>query len=303
MAKPKSVEQQKILRVFKLINLMRTNVGKTVNRLAEALETDPRTIYRYFKLLEELGFRIEKKLSKFRIVDRVESPTDSFYGTFTEEESDYLAQAISQSKNKSLLKDSILKKVHARSDVQQGVKRIFNAKLGFFVDELADAVRNKKQVLLIDYYSINSNSEKDRLIEPVAFSKDYEYIHALEVESKSMKKFKLERISEVQVTHKKQLYEHLHESYEDSFFGFSGKAQYYVKLKLSKKAYHLLIEEYPEARPYTHTQHRQHYFFETEIVEFPGIARFILGLPGEVEVIAGEELKSYLSAQLAKQRF
>ena len=303
MAKEKSVEQQKILRVFKLINLLRTNVGKTVSRLAEALETDPRTIYRYFNLLEELGFHIEKQHTKFKIVDRVESPTDSFYGTFTEEESAFLGQAIAQSSEKSLLKDSILKKVNARSDFQQGVQRLFNAKLGVFVDELADAVRNKYQVLLIDYYSLNSNSEKNRLIEPVAFTKDYEYIHAFDVESKSMKRFKLERISEVQVNSKKQQYEQLHEGFEDSIFGFSGKAQYHVKLKLSKKAYHLLIEEYPEARPFAQTKHRQHYFFETEIVEFPGIARFILGLPGEVQVIEGDELKSYISSQLEKQIF
>jgi len=303
MAKEKNVEQQKILRIFKLINLMKTNVGKTVKRLGESLDTDPRTIYRYFNLLEALGFQIEKENSKFKIVDRVGGVTDSFYGTFTEEESDFLSQAISQSGQKSLLKESILKKINVRSHIQEGAKRIFNAKLGVFVDELADAVKNKYQVLLIDYYSLNSNSEKSRLVEPVAFTKDYEYIHAFEIETKSMKKFKLERISEVEVTNKKHQYESLHLGYEDSFFGFSGKAKYQVKLKLSKKAYHLLIEEYPEARPYTQTAHRQHYFFENEIAEFPGISRFILGLPGEVQVIEGEELKEFLEEQLEKQRF
>jgi len=303
MAKDTTVEQQKILRVFKLINLMRTNVGKTVKRLGEALDTDPRTIYRYFNLLEALGFKVEKQLGKFRIVDRVESVTDSFYGTFTEEESEFLAQAISKSGKKNLLKESILKKVNARSHLQQSAQRIFDAKLGVFVDELADAVKNKYQVLLIDYYSLNSNSEKSRLVEPVAFTKDYEYIHAFEIETKSMKKFKLERISEVEVTNKKHQYESLHVGYEDAFFGFSGIAKYHVKLKLSKKAYHLLIEEYPEARPYTQTAHRQHYFFEHEIAEFPGISRFILGLPGEVQVVEGEELKEFLSDQLKKQRF
>jgi len=303
MAKEKNVEQQKILRIFKLINLMRTNVGKTVKRLGEALDTDPRTIYRYFNLLEALGFQVEKQYGKFRIVDRVESLTDSFYGTFTEEESEFLAQAISKSGKKSLLKESVLKKVNARSHLQQGVQRIFDAKLGVFVDELADAVKNKYQVLLVDYYSLNSNSEKSRLVEPVGFSTDYEYIHAFEIETKFMKKFKLERISEVEVTNKKQQYESLHIGYDDAFFGFSGKAKYKVKLKLSKKAYHLLIEEYPEARPFTTTAHRQHYYFENEIAEFPGISRFILGLPGEVQVVEGEELKEFLTDQLKKQRF
>ncbi|KEO75884.1 helix-turn-helix transcriptional regulator [Anditalea andensis] len=303
MAKENQIEQQKILRVFKLINLLKTNAGKSVKRLGESLDTDPRTVYRYFNLLEALGFQIEKQFGKFRIVDRTDSLTDSFYGTFTEEESAFLAQAISKSGKKNLLKESILKKVIARSPLELGAQRIFNAKLGVFVDELAEAVKRKYQVVLIDYYSLNSDSEKNRRIEPVGFSKDYEYIHAFEVETKSMKKFKLERISELEVTSKKHQYESLHIGYGDEFFGFSGTAKYHVKLKLSKKAYQLLIEEYPEARPFTTTAHRQFYYFEHDIAEFPGISRFILGLPGEVQVMEGDELKAFLNEQLTKQRF
>jgi hypothetical protein len=33
------------------------------------------------------------------------------------------------------------------------------------------------------------------------------------------------------------------------------------------------------------------------------LARFILGLPGEIKVIEGEELKLYLEEQIAKFRF
>jgi predicted DNA-binding transcriptional regulator YafY len=303
MAIKKNVEQQKILRVFRLINLLRGNIGKNVHRLAETLETDPRTIYRYFKLLEELGFQIEKEFGKFRIVDRLESPTHNLLGTFTEEETEFLAQAISQAGKKSLLKDAILEKVNARSEIQQSVQTLFNAKLGLFVDDLADAIKNKFQVLLVDYYSMNSDSVKDRLIEPVAFSKDYEFIHGFEVESKKMKKFKLERVSDVKVEKKKHKYSSLHEAMDDSMFGYSGTAKYPVKLKLSKKAYQLMIEEHPETKPFTYTRNRKHYYFENEVAEFPGIARFIMGLPGEIILEEGEELRGYLNEQKAKLKF
>ena len=303
MATNTKVEQQKILRVFKLINLLRGNIGKNVHRLAETLETDTRTIYRYFKLLEALGFQVEKEFGKFRIVDRVGSPTQQLMGTFTPEETEFLAQAISHNGSKSRLKDSILEKVQVRSELGQGVETLFNAQLGLFVDDLAAAIKNKVQVILKDYYSMHADSVRDRLIEPVAFSADYEYIHGFEPESKRMKVFKLERISGVENTKQKQLYTSLHELPNESIFGFSGTAQYPVKLKLSKKAYQLMIEEYPETKPFTYTRNRKHYYFETELVEFPGIARFILGLPGEVQLEEGEELRKYLQEQKEKLLF
>jgi hypothetical protein len=44
MAQASKIEQQKILRVFKMINLLQSTIGKPVHRLAELLETDERTI-------------------------------------------------------------------------------------------------------------------------------------------------------------------------------------------------------------------------------------------------------------------
>ncbi|MBD8487159.1 WYL domain-containing protein [Echinicola sp. CAU 1574] len=299
MAKTKSVEQQKILRVFKLINLLRSNVGKPVGRLAESLGTDRRTIYRYFNLLKELGFQVKKQYGKFKIEDRIDHHKDSFYGTFTEDETSYIIDLMNKGVKKNLLKDSILQKVHIRSDFQQSVSQLFNAHLGMFVDEISDAIKNKLQVTLKDYYSLSSDSISDRLIEPVAFNNNFESVYALEVASKEMKLFKLERIGAVHVSTKKQEYEPLHEVLEQGLFGFTGKDQFKVKLKLSKKAYQLLMEEHPDAKPFTYVKGGR-YYFESEIPELPGVGRFILGLPGEVELEEGEELKAYLEEQIKK---
>ncbi len=300
MKEKKQIEQQKILRVFKLINLLRSNVGKSVGRLAESLETDKRTIYRYLKLLEELGFQIEKEYSKFKISTPVEHQRGIFYGTFTDEEAAFIADLISKSRKKNLLKDAILQKVHLRSEFQQSLTQLFNANLGMFVDEIADAIKNKFQVLLKDYYSLNSDVVSDRLVEPIAFNKNFESVYAFELESKEMKLFKLERISEVLVSKRKFQFEALHKPLEQGLFGFTGKDQFHVKLQLTKKAYQLLIEEHPDTRPFTYIKGRGNYYFEAQIPELPGIARFILGLPSEVKVIEGEELKKYLEDQLKK---
>ncbi|PRY90351.1 putative DNA-binding transcriptional regulator YafY [Mongoliibacter ruber] len=303
MAKANTIEQQKILRVFKLINLLKSNIGKNVHKLAETLDTDSRTIYRYFKLLEALGFEIEKKHGKFRLVDKVGSPDEYAYGTFNDEEILLINALMSKSTDKNLLKDSILKKINIRSDFNQSVNQLFNARLGKFVDQISRAIKDRNQVYLKDYYSLSSDSVTDRLIEPVAFNKAYDAIYALEVESKEMKIFKIERIGEVQLTSKPIKHQSLHQKLEPGLFGFSGKNQFFVKLKLSKKAYQLMIEEYPDAKPHTEFKNRKQYFFEGEVPQLPGLARFILGLPGEVEVIEGEELKEYLKEQMEKAKY
>jgi predicted DNA-binding transcriptional regulator YafY len=303
MAAASQVEQQKILRIFKLINLLRSNIGKPVHKLAETLGTDTRTIYRYFKLLEALGFDVVKQHSKFKIVDRIENPDEYNFGTFSEEEINFVASLIKKEPKKNLLKDSILQKITIRSDFQQSINQLFNANLGRFVDLLVDAIKNKQQVILKDYYSPSSDSILDRLVEPVSFSKNFDSIHAYEIESQMMKVFKIERIGDVQLTTSNFGFTEKHEHLEQGLFGFSGKNNFHIHLSLSKRAYQLMMEEYPDAKPYIQTRNRKQYFFEGDIPQLPGIARFILGLPGEIQVIEGKELKEYLQSQIKKNRF
>ncbi|MFD2036119.1 helix-turn-helix transcriptional regulator [Belliella marina] len=303
MAQSSQIEQQKILRIFKLINLLRSNIGKPVHKLAETLGTDTRTVYRYFKLLEALGFQIEKKHSKFRIIDRVENPTEYNFGTFSEEEINFVASLINKQSKKNLLKDSILQKITLRSDFQQSVNQLFNANLGRFVDLLVDAIKSKNQVILKDYYAPSSDSVMDRLVEPVSFSKNFDSIHAFEVESQMMKVFKIERIGDVQLTSTAFESEDLHQPLEQGLFGFTGKNKFHIHLRMSKRAYQLMMEEYPDAKPFIYSKNRHQYYFEGDIPQLPGIARFILGLPGEIYVIEGDELKEYLLGQIGKMKF
>lgn len=303
MAKANSVEQQKILRVFKLINLLRNNIGKTVHKLADLLQTDTRTVYRYFKLLEALGFEIEKKYGKFKIIDRVEAPDKFAFGTFNDQEIDFIQEMFAKHSKKHLLKDAILQKINIRSDFNQSVNQLFNANLGVFVDLLSSAIKHENQVILADYYSLSSDSVSDRLVEPVGFNKNFDSVFAFEVESKEMKQFKIERIGEVQLTSKPFVYQQLHERLEQGLFGFTGKNQFQVHLKLTKKAYHLMMEEFPDARPFTYTKNRNQYFFESKIPQLPGLARFILGLPGEIKIIEGDELKQYILEQQSRASY
>lgn len=304
MAKSGIIEQQKILRVFKLINLLQGTIGKPVHRLAELLETDERTIYRYFKLLEALGFLIVKEFSKYKIQERPGYlPDAASYSTFSSEENHWLTSMIESQGKGNLLKDAVLQKLHLKSDVKLGTEYLFKANLSRYVDLLGQGMANKKQVWLKDYYSLKSDTVSDRLVEPVGFTADYEHIHALELESSSMKMFKVERIGEVVLTSEAWKAEAKHEFPEQALFGYTGKGKFFIKLKLSKKAYQLMVEEHPNARPFIQIKNRNQYFFEGEIPHLPGLGRFILGLPGEIKVEEGKELKTYLTELSQKGSF
>jgi predicted DNA-binding transcriptional regulator YafY len=304
MAKSGQIEQQKILRVFKLINLLQGTIGKPVHRLAELLETDERTIYRYFKLLEALGFVVIKEFNKYKINERPDYlSTASTCGTFSQEENIWLKSLIESQGKSNLLRDSLLQKLQLKSEVKQGSEQLFKANLGRFVDLIGQGISGKKQLWLKDYYSLSSDTVSDRLVEPVGFSSDYENIHAFELESKSMKVFKIERIGDVVLGSEAWKYENKHELPGQALFGYTGKRKFPVKLKLSKKAYQLMLEEHPNALPFMTIKNRNHYYFIGEVAQLPGLARFILGLPGEVKLEEGEEMRAYLMEQLDKGVF
>lgn len=300
MSSTGKVEQQKILRVFKLINLLRNNVGKPVHRLAELLETDVRTIYRYFRLLEALGFKVEKEFSKYKLAEYPVNMDAVNFSNFSTEESQWLLEIIKSKGKRNLLRDSVLQKLQLRSELRESTEELFRANLGRIIDEIGKGIQEERQLWLRDYYSLNSDSVSDRLVEPVAFSKNYEFIHAFEPESGSMKVFKIERIGEVIVSNETWKNKKKHEIPEESFFGYTGKKRFHVRLRMSKKAYQLMLEEYPNARPYLKTENRNQFIFEGNVPQLPGLGRFILGLPGEITIEEGEEMKEYLSVQISR---
>ena len=160
--------QHKILRVFQLINLLKSKPAKSIRSLAKTLSIDNRTIYRYFDLLKELGFQVEKDTyNRFSIVS--EESDEEFM--FTSEESGFLKELISTAGRDNSLKDSILKKLYVNSELKIQGKQLFKAHLSKLIEQAKLAIETGKQVILKKYYSANSQNIEDRLVEPIHFTK------------------------------------------------------------------------------------------------------------------------------------
>ena len=178
--------QNRILRVFKLITLLKTFPAKTIKRLSQSLEISERSCYRYMDLLTELGFEVGKDdHNKFFLkADQIVEP-------FTKEESHLIQEVLTVSVKNNPLVASIKAKLPSLEESNILANNIVNGHLSKLVSQINESILNKTQINIIKYQSASSESITDRLVEPIGFTSNYQYLCAFEVESKQNKYFKL----------------------------------------------------------------------------------------------------------------
>lgn len=293
--------QAKILRVFQLIALLKGG-GRTVGQLASHLETTERTIYRYFKLLEEIGFIIDQDFNGRYFVhrDEGENPDDQF----TLEEVSILRQLIQSGAAGHPLQEDLLRKLAFHSEARDLPEQFLKLRVAKLFRRINEAIENKRQVVLKHYHSANSQEITDRLVEPFRFGEGFQSVQALDTKDKQCKYFKLERIGDVVVLDKPYKYEKLHERANTDVFGMSGRREVWVTLKLSLRAYVLMREEYPLTMPYLEkdeTTETRTYIFNGPTLNFKGVGRFVMGLADEITIIAPNEFKQYVRDKIKQQ--
>jgi proteasome accessory factor C len=288
------IPQAKLLRLFQIIAVLKSGHW-TIKQLADRFDTSERTIYRYINLLEEVDFLIEKGFdNRYFIVTSEDDPTQA---QFSMEETKLIKNLIQSGTAGNPLKNLLLKKLSLNSELDSVPRLFVKARIGKFVDALAEAIKGKKQVVLKNYHSAHSNEIRDRLVEPVHFGDNYQSIVALDTSDKVCKQFKLDRIGEVLEVNKAFEFESLHRKNQSDIFGFTGDASTWITLRLTLRAYLLLREEFPLAVPYIEKQ-ENNYLFNGPVAGFEGAGRFVLGLMDEITVAGPESFSAFLDAKL-----
>ncbi len=284
------IPQAKLLRLFQIIAVLKSGHW-TIRQLAERFDTSDRTIYRYLNLLEEVDFLIEKDFdNRYFIITSDDDPTQS---QFSVEETRMMKKLILAGTNDNPLKNLLLKKLSLNSEIDSMPRLFLKARLGRFVDQLADSIKNKTQVVLKNYHSANSNEIRDRLVEPIHFGDNYQTIISLDTEDKICKQFKLDRIGEVIEMKTPFAFEGLHRKNQTDIFGMTGDSDTWITLQLSLRAYLLLREEFPLSIPFTEKTEKG-YQFHAPVSNFEGISRFILGLLDEITIVGPQVLKDFV---------
>jgi proteasome accessory factor C len=286
--------QKTIIRVFKAIRHLATPPHKSIAQLATWLEVDKRTVYRYLNLLEEIGYAVDKDFEGryFLFEDSKRNAVQ-----FTTEETQLVRQILAAAPEQNPLVESIRRKVYLTSELIPLTDELVDIHRAKLIQQLAEAIAQRKQVKLLKYHSTNSDQVMDRLVEPLGFSDNFATLDAFELSSQKVKSFKIHRIEGVELLATAMVYNS--DAPLTDAFGFTGEA-FFLTLNLSTRAYHLLIEEFPNLRAFTQPQPNTTYpyRFVGEARSPIGIGRFCLGLPSEIEVVAPQSLKDYLNGRI-----
>ncbi len=291
------IPQAKLLRLFQIIAVLKSGHW-TIKQLADRFDTSERTIYRYINLLEEVDFLLEKDFeNRFFIITTEDDPSQA---QFSIEETKLIKKLIQTGAQDNPLKSTLLKKLSLNSEIDSMPRLFLKVRLGQFVDQLAESIRNKNQVVLKNYHSANSNEIRDRMVEPIHFGDNYQSIVALDTQDKICKQFKLDRIGEIIEMQTKYHFEGLHKKNQSDIFGFTGDSNTWITLHLSLRAYLLLREEYPLSISFTERT-EDGYHFHGPVSNLDGIGRFVLGLMDEIQIIGPELFRDFIEGKLQRQ--
>lgn len=272
--------QNRILRVFKLITLLKTFPAKSIKRLAASLEISERSCYRYLDLLVELGFQVGRdKHNKYFL------PEDQVADPFTKEESQLIHEVLSVSVKQHPLLDSIKAKLPHFEESSRLASTIVQGHLAKLVTQVNEAIKDEKQVILHKYQSASSESIADRLVEPIGFTANYTYLCAYEPADAQNKYFKLERMGSIEILAETYKFKEAHVLLTPDVFGFNDSGEKFsIKLKLSMRAMLFLKDDYPATADYLSDQKDGSWLLEVEVNSMEPVERILRGMPGEVNL-------------------
>lgn len=291
------MDQPKMERLLRLMKMLTGNTRYTVDELAQKLETTRRTVYRYLDTLEEAGFVVQKEQRLFSLC--VESPffkDISQLVHFSEEEAYLVTQMIESIADSNAVKSNLKRKLASVYRFRGVVDSVVDGKNAENVHQLLAAIEEKHQVVLKGYTSSNSRQIRDRLVEPFAFTPNYLQVWCYEPSSDMNKLFKLSRMASVELLDDNWAYEPKHKmAYMDIFrITATNGVTYPIKLELNTRAYNLLLEEFPLAKRDVRNIERDCWLLETEVSNYLGIGRFVMGLAADIRIVDSPDLEEYV---------
>ena len=289
------MDQPKIERMLRLMKMMAGNRNYTIDELAEKLGTSYRSIYRYIDTFKDCGFVVNKVRSNVYKLGKLPKSYVELKNLiyFSEEEAYVVNGLINSLDATNMLKANLKKKLSAVYDSTSIVKYVQKSEVAEHIEQLGEAIRTKKKVILKAYESAHSQEVADRFIEPFELTTNCIDVWGFDLEKQENRVFKISRIGKVCLLQDSWSNEENHQTSKTDCFRISGFTQTPIKLELSLMAKNLLIEEYPLAEiDLRHEDDK--WILETNVSGMEGVGRFVIGLASDVRVIDSPELKTYI---------
>ena len=293
------MDQPKIERVLRLIKMMTSGNRYTVEELAERLDTTYRSIYRYIDTFKAVGFVVHKESGGVYRLGK-ESPYFKDISQlihFTDEEAHIVNQLIGALDDTNMLKQNLRRKLSSVYNCTSLANSVVKGKNAENVNRVIEAIEEHRQVILHDYSSSHTGTKRDRLVEPISFTTNYVQIWCYDLSDGKTKLFNTARIGGVEILDTEWQHEAEHRCGFIDIFRYMGFEQHRVQLRLGIMSHNLLVEEYPLAERDLQQIDDTHWLLDTQVCSYVGIARFVIGLAEDIEIVDSPELVDFVRAK------
>jgi proteasome accessory factor C len=303
------IPQQKLLGMLQLIRLLKEPGGHTMAELLEQTNKKLRTLQRYLRLLEEVGYSVDKtptSPARYFLFESV--PKGHRYEPLTPDEADLLARRLADLNVPGPLLTSLRQKLQLPGLLLPQPHELNGLRLARILDTLALAIELKRRVRLLAYESGNSGTVRDRVVEPLALANNYTQLASNDVEAGEFRTYNLSRMGGAELLDAPCTIPDT--GRRPDAFGMAADEKWQtVELLLTPRAYQQLLRESAEAaaecQPATATEKVKDwaYRYRGRVHGFHGVGRFVLGLPLEVHIVAPETLRKFILGKVAEAKW
>ena len=295
------MEHASIYRIFRMLEMLGSNVDYTTPELTERLDVCERSTFRYIETLKLAGCTIIKKGKNIHKLVKIPSEGIKLEELvlISSEEAYLIHRMLRSIAGECPLVYNLELKLAAIFDAICITEIVGNKSASENIKELKKAINNHERVVLMNYESGHTMQISNREVEPYAFSTNYADVYAYEIATGQNKIFKVCRIGWVKPTCHLWEHEDKHEVIAPDCFRMNGKELIPVTLKMTLMAKNLLIEEYPlSARDLTYED--GHWCLRTNVKSLAGVGRFYLGLSDQISIVDSPELTEYVKRHIRK---
>ena len=294
-----NTDNPKIVKELNLIQILASGNAYTVKELSELLDASPSSVYRYLDDLRRARLVVIMENQRYRLPSNDKRYLNNIMH-LNEEEAHVLYQSVDAIHGDTLFKENLRSKLSLLFDSLGLPECTIKTKNAANVSAIVSAIKEHRQVVFHDYASTNSQSVRDRHVEPFGFTVNYSEVWCYDLDDGLNKTFKTARIGKAEVLDAPWAHGRSHRMGHTDVFRMTGYDRHHVRLRLGVMAYSLLIEEYPLAERDTQSLDATHWLLDTFVADYRGVGRFVIGLAGDIEIVDSPELVSYIKDYIAK---
>ena len=283
------------------MEILTQNRSYTIKDISDMLGMSKRSIYRYLESFKAIGFVVKKN----GLVYRLDHSSPFFRKIadgvhFSEDEALTLSQILNSVYNHSPQVAHLRNKLANLYDTEVLCKHGVDNHIAKNITALFRGIREERVVILKNYHSPSSGKISDRLVEPYLFLNENSEVRCYELESGQNKTFKVGRAESVELFNLLWMNKEKHTPFYTDLFHFTSENRLPVSLLLGNLATTMLLEEYPDAQRQLKMQPDGRHRLDTLVCSYVGIARFVLGLYEDIEIVDSPEFEAYIKDRINK---